>query len=159
MKSSSRSGSDARADHSRSVLTCRPRQPASGVSNATALTLSAGSHTERTVPSDARGRLDRAAEADAYVTSGRSNSQGLPAESQSSGSLHLPAVLDRLPEDPVVVADAVAVRGNAERRHALHEAGGEAAEAAVAERGVRFEPCAGVEVDAQVAQRLARDPR
>ena len=48
----------------------------------------------------------------------------------------LPAVLDDLAEQAVVVADAVAVGGDAERRHAFHEAGGEPAEAAVAERRV-----------------------
>ena len=71
----------------------------------------------------------------------------------------LPAVLDHLAEQAVVVADAVAVGGDAERRHALHEAGGEPAEAAIAERGVGLELAQPVEVDAELAQRLARRRR
>ena len=39
--------------------------------------------------------------------------------------LVLPAVADLLQEQAVLVADAVAVGRNAERRHAVHEAGGE----------------------------------
>jgi hypothetical protein len=50
----------------------------------------------------------------------------------------LPALIDDLAEQAVIVADAVADRGDRQRRHALHEAGGEAAEAAIAERGVRL---------------------
>ena len=52
------------------------------------------------------------------------------------GLLDLPAVLEGLPEQPVVVADAVAVRGQAHGRHGVEEAGGETAEASVAERGI-----------------------
>ena len=58
------------------------------------------------------------------------------------GIFVLPAVDDHLAEQAVVVADAVAVRGNAERGHAFHEAGGEPAEAAIAERRVRLASCA-----------------
>src|SRR6266571_9471433 len=39
--------------------------------------------------------------------------------------LVLPAVPDLLLEQPVLVADAVAVGGNTERRQAVHETGGE----------------------------------
>ena len=42
-----------------------------------------------------------------------------------------------------------------DRRHALHEAGGEPAEAAIAERGVRLERGDHVEVDAERGERLA----
>ena len=59
----------------------------------------------------------------------------------------------------MVVADAVAVGGNAEARHALHEAGGEAAEAAIAERGVGLGRAQAIEIDAEVAERRARDRR
>ena len=52
------------------------------------------------------------------------------------GLLALPAVLERLPEQPVLVANAVAVRGEAHGRHGVEEAGGETAETAVAERGI-----------------------
>ena len=39
----------------------------------------------------------------------------------------------------MVVANAIAMRGNAERGHALHEARGKPAQAAVAERGIGLE--------------------
>ena len=71
------------------------------------------------------------------------------------GRLDLCAVDDALLEQAVVVADAVAEAGDAERRHALHEAGGEPAEAAVAEGCVRFELRDGIEVEADERQRLA----
>src|SRR3712207_6927764 len=44
-RSSRRTGSTARADQSRSGFTCRPRQPTTGVSKATASTVSSGCHT------------------------------------------------------------------------------------------------------------------
>src|SRR3954447_18900782 len=43
----------------------------------------------------------------------------------------LPAVDHPLPEQPEFVTDAVAVGWNLQRRHAVHEAGGEPAEAAI----------------------------
>ena len=52
--------------------------------------------------------------------------------------LDLPAVLERLPEQSVVVANAVAAGGETHGRHGVEEAGGETPEAAVAERGVRL---------------------
>ena len=42
------------------------------------------------------------------------------------------------------------------RRHALHEAGGEPAEAAIAERRVRLESAQRVEIDAELGERLAQ---
>jgi hypothetical protein len=53
--------------------------------------------------------------------------------------LDLPAITDSLPEHPVIVADAVAVPGQPDGRHALHEARGKAAEAAIAKRRIWFE--------------------
>jgi hypothetical protein len=52
------------------------------------------------------------------------------------GLLDLPALDDPLAEDAVLVADAVAHHRQAEGGAAIEEAGGEAAEAAVAEPGV-----------------------
>ena len=52
------------------------------------------------------------------------------------GVLDLPAVGDLLAEDPVLVPQAVADRGELERRHRVEEAGGEPAQAAVAQAGV-----------------------
>ena len=68
----------------------------------------------------------------------------------------LPAVADLLHEQAVLVADAVAVGRDRERRHAVHVAGGEPAEAAVAERCVRLELAELVEIDAEAGQRRAR---
>ncbi|MGY3455157.1 hypothetical protein ACVWW5_000607 [Bradyrhizobium sp. LM3.4] len=50
----------------------------------------------------------------------------------------LPTLIDDLAEQAVIITDAVSDRGDRQRRHAFHEAGGEAAEAAIAERGVRL---------------------
>jgi hypothetical protein len=55
----------------------------------------------------------------------------------------------------VAVADAVAVGGNADGGHAFHEAGGKAAEPAVAEGGIGLELGDRVVVDAEHLQRLA----
>ena len=54
------------------------------------------------------------------------------------GDLGLPAVLNFLPEDAQLIAYRVARCGDAERRHGVHVAGGEPAEAAVAEPCVVF---------------------
>ena len=106
-------------------------------------------------------RLDRAAEADRRRRlRGRSNSHGLPTD------------------EPVLRAVRAASRPGSPggtgrgrsgcrshrpamstRRHALHEAGGEAAEAAIAERGVGLELAQSVEVDAELDQRLAHGRR
>src|SRR3977135_3135016 len=48
----------------------------------------------------------------------------------------LPAILDHLAKQSVVIADTVAVGGDPQARHALHEAGREPSEAAVAARRV-----------------------
>ena len=67
-------------------------------------------------------------------------------------SFLLPAILQRLPEQAVIVADAVADRRDREARHAFHEAGGEAPEAAIAERGVRLGRFHVAEVDTELTQ-------
>ena len=46
------------------------------------------------------------------------------------------------------------MRGDTERRHAVHEAGGETPEAAIAERGVRFDPTELRQTDAEFFERL-----
>ena len=83
-------------------------------------------------------RLDAAAELD-VVDHFRPRELPRVAERQPFLRIFLlPAVADDLAEQAVIVADAVAVGRDAERRHALHEAGGEAAETAIAERGIRL---------------------
>ena len=54
------------------------------------------------------------------------------------GLFGLPAVADALPENAVVVAQAIAHAGNAECRHRIEKTRRQPAQAAVAETGVRF---------------------
>ena len=71
------------------------------------------------------------------------------------GLLDLLPVVDLLAEDAVVVADAVADRADPQRRHRVHEARGEAAEASVAEPRILLDLEEAVEVAAERAHRLA----
>ena len=71
------------------------------------------------------------------------------------GIFVLPAVADGLAEQAVVVADAIAVGGDRQRRHALHETGGEAAEAAIAQRCVGLDVAQLVEIDVEAGERRA----
>ena len=96
-----------------------------------------------------RPGLDRAAEADQM---GGVRPRDLPWIAEGQPVLRiflLPAIVDDLAEHPVIVADAVAVRGDAQCRHALHEAGGQPAEAAIAQRGVMLDVAQPVVVDAE----------
>ena len=65
----------------------------------------------------------------------------------------LPAILDDLAKQPVIVADAIAAGRDPECGHAVHEAGREPAEAAIAERRVGLGGAHPVEIDADVAER------
>ena len=51
----------------------------------------------------------------------------------------------------MLVADAIAIGRDAERRHAVEIAGGEPSEPAIAERGVRLDRAQPIEIGAQVA--------
>ena len=55
----------------------------------------------------------------------------------------------------MIIADAVAIGGDRQCRHALHEAGGEPAKATVAERCVGFDLAQRLEIDAKLGQRRA----
>ena len=99
--------------------------------------------------------LDPAAEADVVGGLEPVELPGVAVLEPGLGQLDLVAVEDLLAEEAVAVADAVAVGGHADRRHALHEAGREPAEAAVAEGGVGLELGDLVEVDVEQLQRLA----
>ncbi len=68
--------------------------------------------------------------------------------------LDLVTASDPLMEDPVFVADAVAVARQLERRHRVEEAGGEPAETAVAETGVPLDLADLVEVDLERLERM-----
>ena len=99
-----------------------------------------------------RHDLHRSAEADGVGDLGPRELPRIARRQPVLGKFHLLAVLQHLAKDAVVVSDAVAVRRNPERRHALHEAGGEAAEAAIAQRRVGLELAQPVEVDAEVRE-------
>ena len=68
--------------------------------------------------------------------------------------LDLVAVLDLLTEHAIAVTDAAAVRRITERRERIKEAGGETAEAAVAEGRVRFLVLDHVQIEAHLRERL-----
>ena len=107
-------------------------------------------------PHRPRARFDPAAEVDVVADFRTRELPGIAKRKPLLRVLVLPAVADDLAKQAVIVADAVAVRGNAERRHAFHETGGEPAEAAVAERSVGFGGAQAVEIDAEVAERGAK---
>src|SRR5438477_13214867 len=104
-------------------------------------------------PAALRHRLDPAAVMDVV---GEFRTRELPgiAEGQPIlGEFHLPAVADHLAEQAVIVTDAVAAGRDAETRHALHQAGRETPQAAIAERGIGFGAAHAVEIDAEIAER------
>ena len=65
---------------------------------------------------------------------------------------NLHAIDDLLAEQAMAVADAVAKGRNAEARHAFHEAGRKAAQAAIAQCRIRFQGLNQVGLDAKVLQ-------
>ena len=66
----------------------------------------------------------------------------------------LPAVLDDLAKQAVVVANAITISGDVESGHAFHEAGGKAAKTAIAECGVGLKFFDKIQIDIQVGQGL-----
>ena len=99
--------------------------------------------------------LDEAAEADRVDDFGSLEFPGIAVGQPVLRRLMLPAVRDHLAEQPMLVADAVAVGGQSDRGHGLHEAGGKATQAAVAERRVRFLGADVGEIDAESSQSVA----
>ena len=73
------------------------------------------------------------------------------------GVLDLPAVDERLAEDAVLVADAVADAGHRHRRERVDEAGREPAQSAVAEARLDLLPAQGAQRDAQLPEALLDD--
>ncbi len=69
------------------------------------------------------------------------------------GKLLLPSFRDELLEQAMLVADAVTLRRDGKARHAVHEAGGEPSEAAVAKCCVRLNFGNVAQADAEIAQR------
>ena len=103
----------------------------------------------------ARDRLDAAPEADVIGDLGPGEFPRIAEAQPVLGVFLLPSVLDHLPEQPVLVADPVAIGRHRQGRHALHETGGEAAEATVPERSVGLHLAQRVEVDAELRKGLA----
>ncbi len=64
---------------------------------------------------------------------GRDDFPGIGVSQPIVGLLALPAVYDRLPKDPVLVAQPVAHRRQLQGRHRVEEASRQASKAAVAE--------------------------
>ena len=71
--------------------------------------------------------------------------------------LLLPAVDDALAEQPVLVANAITVSGDAQGRHAFHKARSQSAQAAVAQGRVGLQQADAFQVYAQLGQRLTCD--
>src|SRR5262249_43899250 len=69
----------------------------------------------------------------------------------------LPSILDDLAERSGVIRDAIAAGWNSEACHALHETGGEPAEAAVSERSIGLGRAQSIGVDAEIAKRATGD--
>ena len=88
----------------------------------------------------ALNHFDPAAEADRVIVFGTDEFPWIAVDQPVLRRFLLPAAADDLAEQAVVVADAVAVRGDGQRRHAVHETRGEAAEAAIAQRRVGLDP-------------------
>ena len=93
--------------------------------------------------------LDVSAEADEAGVFGALDFPGVAVLQPVVGLFALFAVDDALAEDAVVVAQAVAGGGEVEGGEGIHEAGGEAAEAAVAEAGVHLVVAEAVPVQAE----------
>ena len=96
-------------------------------------------------------------DADVHRLRGAVDLPGVGPSEPVVGPLDLPAALDLLAEDAVLVAQAVPDGGDGEGGHRVEEAGGEAAEAAVAEPGVGLLLAEPVEVHAQPPGRLAHE--
>src|SRR5258707_419308 len=132
LNASRRSGSTARADHKRKGFTCRPRHHDRDIICDRLDGL--GRVPDRAFDAGRRNRhLDPTTEVD-VVDHFRPRELPWIAEGQPFLRVFLlPTVLDDLAEQSVIVANAVAVGGNSEGRHALHETGGEPTKAAMAE--------------------------
>src|SRR5690606_17645736 len=96
-----------------------------------------------------------AAKADAIGHLGTLELPGIAEVQPGFGLLGLPAVDDRLAEQAMLITNAVAVRGQTQGRHALHEAGCQAPEAAVAQCRIRLDLTDALELDTELGHGLA----
>ena len=102
------------------------------------------------------GVLGAAAEADRVLDLVAADLPRVAVAQPAIGALDLPAVADVLIEDAELVAQAVADRRDVERRERVHVAGGEPAEAAVAEARLLLVLEQLVERDARASPSAAR---
>ena len=96
--------------------------------------------------------VDVAAKADVVDDFGPGELPRIAERQPVLGIFVLPAVLDGLSEQAVVVTYSIADRRDIERRHAVHETGGEAPEAPVAERRVGLQRPQRVEIDSKIGE-------
>ncbi len=98
--------------------------------------------------------FDPAAEPDRIIVFGTDELPRIAVDEPVLRRFLLPAAADDLAKETVVVADAVAVRGDRQGRHAVHETRGEAAEAAIAERRVGLDLAQVGQIDAEFVERF-----
>ena len=100
--------------------------------------------------------VDVAAKADGVVFARSAELPGDVLLGPGVRPLDLFAVFDVLAEHPVFVADAIAHRRDAQRRQAVHEAGGETSQAAVAQTRIAFFGDDLIQILSQFGQRRAQ---
>ena len=97
--------------------------------------------------------LDAAAEMDVIDHFGPLQFPGVAEAQPFVGIFLLPALVDDLAEQAEIIADAIAAGGNGKGCHALHEAGGQPPEAAIAQGCVGLAFAQVGEADAEIAER------
>ena len=102
-----------------------------------------------------RQGFNRAAEADFDCAFTALEIPGIAVLEPGFWQFHLVAILDFLAEKPVYIADAIAMRRHVDGRHGFHEAGGQSAEAAIAECRIRLQFRDDVQIDIQRGERFA----
>ena len=101
----------------------------------------------------ALGRIDAPAEPDLVTRLAPLELPGVAVRQPVFRQFHLPAVADLLPEHAVHITDAIAIGGDVDRRHALHEARRQPPQATIAQRRIRLQRSDQVQVDAQRVER------
>src|SRR5512139_1060714 len=104
----------------------------------------------------AAGIFDRAAEMDRKRPIRLRKFPGVSVRQPPVRMLLLPAVMNPLLEQPVLIANAVAEGGDAECRHAVEVAGGKPPEPAIAKAGIGLAASQIVEIQIERGQRFAR---
>ena len=113
-----------------------------------------GTHRVRSVPSSSSYFSVKPPKSTRTAASGCGNSHGPPSASHVSGCSTCRPVDERLAEDPVLVADAVADARHAHGGQRIDEARRETAQAAVAQTGLNLLGAQGRQVQPTTGQRL-----